>query len=44
MSNPFKKGPLSQKIPFIFYSLNEVMKENNDHNKWFISSFDHDSM
>lgn len=44
VSNPFKKGPLSQKIPFIFYSLNEVMKENNDHNKWFISSFDHDSM
>jgi len=44
ISNPFSKGPLSIKVPFIFYSDNEHLLEFNDKNKWLINSFDHDAM
>ena len=44
ISNPFPKGPLSARTPFIFYAPDEVMKRYCDPEKWVISSFDHDSM
>jgi hypothetical protein len=44
ISNPFKKGPLSPKIPFILYSTEEKMDKYKDASLWNISSFDHDSM
>lgn len=44
LSNPFSKGPLSEKVPFIFYSTQENLKRFNDKNKWLINSFDYDAM
>jgi len=42
--NPFNKGPLSTKVPFIFYSDDTTMERFNSNDKWLISSFDHDAM
>jgi len=44
ISNPFKKGSLSLKTPFIFYAENSDLVQYNDANKWNISSFDHDAL
>ncbi len=44
ISNPFKKGPLSEKTPFIFFADKEKMDKYNDHSKWLINSFDHDAL
>ena len=44
ISNPFNKGPLSEKTPFIFYSTDKMMDELNNQNLWNIISFDHDAM
>jgi len=42
ISNPFSKGPLSYKTPFITFT-NNLDKINNSKN-WNISPFDHDSI
>ncbi|MFM2223853.1 MAG: hypothetical protein RJA07_55 [Bacteroidota bacterium] len=44
ISNPFNKGPLSEKTPFIFYSTDEKMNNSNHSKLWGINSFDHDAM
>ena len=44
ISNPFSKGPLSAKVPFIFYTDTEGLKKYNVTEKWLIHSFDHDAM
>ncbi len=44
VSNPFSKGPLSVKNPFIFFSSIHNMQAHNDKSKWLIGSFDHDAM
>jgi GNAT superfamily N-acetyltransferase len=44
ISNPFKKGPLSEKTPFIFYATKEAIARFNDPGKWLINSFDHDAI
>lgn len=41
--NPFNKGPLHEKTPFIFYADEPVMERYNDPNKWSITSYDHDA-
>lgn len=44
ISNPFSKGPLSTKGPFIFYSTDKYLLQYNDASNWLIGSFDHDAM
>lgn len=44
ISNPLPQGPLSEKVPFIFYSTNENMAQFNDKNKWLVNAFDHDAL
>lgn len=42
--NPFSRGPLSIKTPFIFYTNDNEMSKYNQADKWLINSFDHDAM
>lgn len=44
MSNPFEKGPLSEKVPFIFYTNSADMGKYNNKNCWNVNAFDHDAM
>lgn len=44
INNPFNKGPLSEKTPFIFYAAEEVINNYNDPRKWLINSFEHDAV
>ena len=44
VSNPFKKGPLSYKTPFLIYTNKEKMNYYSDKAKWLINSFDYDAM
>ena len=44
VANPFKKGPLSDRVPFILYSTDANMKKFESASSWEITSFDHDSM
>jgi hypothetical protein len=44
ISNPFSKGPLSIKVPFIFYANKEELNTYNAKHKWLVNSFDHDAM
>lgn len=41
--NPFNKGPLSRKTPFIFYADEEIMNRFSNESFWIINSYDHDS-
>lgn len=41
--NPFGRGPLSQKTPFIFFSDESTMIKFNNSDSWTIKCFDHDS-
>lgn len=43
-SNPFSKGPLSTRVPFIFFAAKEEMDKNQNPSQWSVNSFDHDSM
>lgn len=43
-TNPFSKGPLSYKTPFITFTNKEVLSKISDNKKWNISPFDHDSL
>lgn len=44
VSNPFSIGPLSVKVPFIFYANKEMLNTYNAKDKWLVNSFDHDAM
>lgn len=44
ISNPFKKGPLSERTPFIFYAGKMQLEKYNHPFKWLINSFDHDAL
>lgn len=44
INNPFNKGPLSVKTPFIFFSTEDVMGRANNPIHWSINAFDHDSL
>lgn len=44
ISNPFNKGPLSVKTPFIFYSTAERMNRYQLPGCWQVGSFEHDSL
>jgi GNAT superfamily N-acetyltransferase len=44
ISNPFQKGPLHEKTPFIFYADDETMNKLNNPNLWQIDSYDHDAL
>lgn len=42
--NPFNRGPLSEKTPFIFYSDEETMNKFSTADCWTINSYDHDAL
>jgi hypothetical protein len=44
VSNPFKKGPLSEKPPFLIYADETTMKKYADPEKWRITAYDYDAM
>jgi hypothetical protein len=44
MSNPFSKGPLAYKTPFINITNQEELAKISDKKNWNISPFDHDSL
>lgn len=44
IANPFKKGPLWEKTPFIIYAEEEVMQQFSAADKWEVSAYDHDAM
>ena len=44
ISNPFKKGPLSYKTPFLIYTNKEKEMRYSSKDKWLINSFDYDAM
>ena len=44
ISNPFSKGPLKERTPFIFYSTPELMEKYAAAAQWQITSYDHDAL
>lgn len=44
ISNPFSKGPLNEKTPFMFYADEETMNNFAKPSCWFINSYDHDAL
>lgn len=42
--NPFKRGPLKDTPPFLFYSDEKTISKFNDPNCWSIKSYDHDAL
>jgi hypothetical protein len=42
--NPFKKGPLHETYPFMFYADNAVMRELAPVKCWHVEAFDHDAL
>ncbi|MEJ6686719.1 MAG: GNAT family N-acetyltransferase [Crocinitomicaceae bacterium] len=44
ITNPFKIGPLNEKIPFIFYAMYDEQVILNDSKAWLINSFEHDAL
>ena len=44
ITNPFEKGPLSEKVPFIFYTNKAELEKYNDKNCWLVNAYDHDAM
>lgn len=42
--NPFKKGPLSEKTPFIFFAPEMAMNKFSSPLNWQITSYDHDAL
>ena len=43
VSNPFKKGPLSGRPPFLIYGDEETMAKFSDAAKWSITAYDYDA-
>ena len=44
ISNPFKKGPLSERTPFIFFAEEQVMEKYALPQHWQMCSYDHDAL
>jgi hypothetical protein len=44
IKNPFKKGPLSEKTPFIFFASDDEMNNFSAHDKWQVTGYDHDAL
>ncbi|HKC37284.1 MAG TPA: GNAT family N-acetyltransferase [Chitinophagaceae bacterium] len=44
MSNPFKKGPLSGKSPFLLYGDDAIMTKFSDPDKWSVTAYDYDAV
>jgi hypothetical protein len=44
ITNPFNKGPLSEKVPFIFYAPQDQLDKFKSAENWQIGSFDHDDI
>lgn len=44
ISNPFKKGPLSERTPFIFFSDEANLKKYSQPANWQMTSYDHDAL
>jgi hypothetical protein len=44
VANPFKKGPLAERVPFIFFAPEGEMKGYLNATDWQITSYDHDSL
>jgi hypothetical protein len=44
VSNPFKKGPLSETPPFLIYSEEETMEKYSDPGKWSVTAYDYDAL
>ncbi len=42
--NPFGKGPMSERVPFIFYSTEEMLGKYLQPSDWTITTYDHDSL
>ena len=43
LKNPFNRGPLHEKTPFIFYTDEKTMKRFGTAASWSITSYDHDA-
>jgi len=43
ISNPFQKGPLHEKLPFVFYAEEATMQEFSAPDCWHLETFDHDA-
>ena len=43
-SNPFRKGPLSERTPFIFYATEEQMQKFDHKKAWEMTAYDHDAL
>jgi hypothetical protein len=44
VSNPFRRGPLSGKFPFLIYADEATMEKYSDPDKWIITGYDHDAL
>ncbi len=44
LTNPFKKGPLTERTPFIFYAADEEMNKYINPADWQMTSYDHDAL
>ncbi len=44
ITNPFGRGPLNEKVPFILYSSEETMDQFMNPNDWMVTTYDHDSL
>ncbi|MCB9446964.1 MAG: GNAT family N-acetyltransferase [Flavobacteriales bacterium] len=42
--NPFNRGPLHERVPFIFYASENEMEQFDKSTFWAIHSFDHDAL
>jgi hypothetical protein len=43
VSNPFNKGPLAEKSPFLIYTDDEKMTKFSDPGKWSVTAYDYDA-
>ncbi len=44
ISNPFNKGPLHEKVPFIIFTDDARFDKYSDAKKWSVTSYDHDAL
>lgn len=44
ISNPFNSGPLSERVPFILFSEEDVMAQYMEPESWWVTTYDHDSL
>ncbi|MBL4585809.1 MAG: GNAT family N-acetyltransferase [Flavobacteriales bacterium] len=44
INNPFSFGPMSERVPFIFYAPKKDMERFNSPSDWQITTYDHDSL